>query len=64
LKKYTILIHVHHSEILRKFEEVNYVVKTSMEGQPLKKKRRNTSYSSISDFFISKEPFKKDDVEQ
>jgi hypothetical protein len=61
LKKY---VDVNHSEILRKFEEeVNYVMKTSMESQPVTKKP-NASYSSISHFFTSKEPFKKDDVEQ
>ncbi len=46
--------------ILKFEEEVNYLMKTSMERQPTTK-RPNTSYLSICDFF---EPFKKDDVEQ
>lgn len=56
MKKY---VDVDHSETLRKFEkEVNYVVKTSMES-PTCKKRPNTSYSSIFDFFHLQRAFQK-----
>jgi hypothetical protein len=54
---------VNHQIIFKKFqEEINKQGKKNVERQ-LAKKRSNISNSSISKFFVSKYPFKKDDVE-
>jgi hypothetical protein len=56
-----------HSIIYKKFqEEINNQGRENVERQPTKKKahRAHISNSSISEFFVSKELFKKDVVEQ
>jgi hypothetical protein len=47
------------------FEKVvNFIMRGSLENWFTIKKRENISYSCILFYFDSKEPFKKDDVEQ
>ncbi len=56
-----------HLVIYKKFqEEINNQRRENVEKQPTKKKAHRThiSNSSISKFFVAKEPFKKDVVEQ
>jgi hypothetical protein len=56
-----------HLVIYKKIqEEINNQKRENVEGQPTKKRAHTAhiSNSSISEFFVSKEPFKKDDVEQ
>jgi hypothetical protein len=48
--------------MLLKFEKMNYLLKVD-EIQPSQKKT-NVSFNSISNFFPTKEPFKKDDVQK
>ncbi len=55
-------VDVDHSIIFKNIEEVNSLVKGNLEEQPTKKKA-NVSSSSISNFFASKDFFKKDVVE-
>jgi hypothetical protein len=56
-----------HLVISKKFQkEINNQRKENVEKQPKKKRahKAHISNSSILEFFVSKEPFKKDDVEQ
>jgi hypothetical protein len=56
-------VNSNHCNIFRFFEkQVNYRLKEN-ERQP-SKKRPNISSNSISSFFATKEPFKKDEVQQ
>jgi hypothetical protein len=56
-----------HLVISKKFQkEINNQRKENVEKQPTKKRAHKAHISnfSILEFFVSKEPFKKDDVEQ
>jgi hypothetical protein len=53
-------VNVDHGLVAKIFEEeVNNLLKGKEERQPLKKRS-----NSLSNFFVMKEPFKKDDVQQ
>jgi hypothetical protein len=56
-------VNLNHFNILKQFEiEVNFLLRED-ERQPSKKKP-NIFSNSIFSFFVGKEPFKKDDVQQ
>lgn len=55
-------VDVDHSIIFKNIEEVNSLMKGNLKKQPTKKKA-NVFSSSISNFFASKDLFKKDVVE-
>jgi hypothetical protein len=57
-------VDANHGSIAKIFQgEVNNLLKGKEERQP-SKKRSNVSRNVISNFFVVKDPFKKDDVYQ